>query len=320
MPTYTVRLQRTGTAVQLDGVIEAVRQATVAAQAGGRIRALHVKAGEHVRAGQLLALVDDRESTAGVQRSQAQLAQAEAQWREAQAQVQRVRSLQGQGFVSQSALDTAEMQLQSAQAVREQAQVGVRQAGLQQGYTRLVAPYDAWVLQTHAQAGDLAVMGSPIVTLYAPQPLRAVVQLPASRRGLAQHAQRVEVLVEDGAQARAIAPRSTQLVPAADPVAQTQEWRLELAPQDSAALVPGQQVQVRLGGGGDGGVQAMRIPQQALVRRGELSAVYVQTGQGYALRAVRTVGVPAGDMVEIASGLREGDVVALDPVKAAAQR
>ncbi len=321
LPTHTVRLQPGADAAQLDAVVQAVRQATVSAQASGRILALHVKAGERVRTGQLLALVDDRETAAGMQRGQAQLAQAEAQWREVQAQVQRVRSLQSQGFVSKSALDTAEMQLQSAQAGREQAQVVVRQAQLQQGYTRLVAPFDAWVLQTHAQAGDLAVVGSPMVTLYAPQPLRVVVQLPSSRRALAQRAQQVEVLVEEGTQLRSLRPRSMQWVPAADPVAQTQEWRLELDPRDSASLVPGQQVQVRLGGVSEGAAaQVLRVPQQALVRRGELTAVYVQRGQGFALRAVRTAGAPQGGLVEIASGLRAGDVLALNPLQAAAQR
>ena len=72
--------------VELDGVVEPVKQSTVAAQASGRISQLAVKAGDRVRAGQLLATIDDRESQTGVQRSRAQTAQAEAELRNAQAQ------------------------------------------------------------------------------------------------------------------------------------------------------------------------------------------------------------------------------------------
>ena len=88
--------------IELDGVVEPVKQSTVAAQASGRISQLAVKAGDHVRAGQLLATIDDRESQTGVQRSRAQTAQAEAELRNAQAQVQRTRELHFEGLRQQS--------------------------------------------------------------------------------------------------------------------------------------------------------------------------------------------------------------------------
>ena len=97
-------------------MVEPVKQSTVAAQASGRISQLAVKAGDRVRTGQLLATIDDRESQAGLQRSRAQTAQAEAELRNAQAQVQRTRELQSKGFVSKAALDTAEATFKAAQA------------------------------------------------------------------------------------------------------------------------------------------------------------------------------------------------------------
>ena len=58
------------------------------------------------------------------------------------------------------------------------------------------------------------------------------------------------------------------------------------------------------------------LPTPAIVRRGELTAVYVVTGKVFALRAIR-VGVNQGrDGVEVLSGLVAGDVVALDPIRA----
>jgi Biotin-lipoyl like len=73
-----VQLKAVGSGFELDGVVQAVKQGTVSAQASGRLVALAVKAGDPVRAGQLLATIDDRETQTGVQRSRAQVAQAQA--------------------------------------------------------------------------------------------------------------------------------------------------------------------------------------------------------------------------------------------------
>ena len=62
VPTVAVQPQSSGAMVVLDGVIEAVKQSTVSAQASGRIASFVVKAGDKVRAGQTLATIDDREA------------------------------------------------------------------------------------------------------------------------------------------------------------------------------------------------------------------------------------------------------------------
>lgn len=311
---HTVARQPVGIGLTLDGVLEAVQQSTLSAQASGRIAQLSVKAGDRVRAGQVLAVIDDRETGAGVQRAQAAVAQAEAEARNALAHLQRTRELRAQGFVSQAALDTAQAQADAAQAAVAQARAAQTQSALAQGFTRVTAPYDGYVLATHAEVGDLAAPGRPLLTVYAPQPLRATVQVPASRAPLAAAATRIEVRLPDG---RWVQPSGQTRLPAADPVAQTIEWRLPLTPADVGTAVPGQTVKVRFIGGRE---ERLVIPAQAIVRRGELSAVYVAAPAGapagFVLRAVR-VGTDYGaDGVEVLSGLQPGERVALDPVRA----
>ena len=301
---------------ELDGVVEPVKQSTVAAQASGRISQLAVKAGERVRAGQLLATIDDRESQTGLQRSRAQTAQAEAEFRNAQAHVLRTRELQSRGFVSRAALDTAEAAYQAAQAGRDQATAGQRQSMIIQGFTRVTAPYEGWVLETLAQPGDLAVPGKPILTLYAPQPLRAVVQVPASRAAAARGATGVQVLVPNGqGGGQWISPASQAMLPAADPVAQTLEWRLELPAAAARAVAPGQQVQVRFAATAQ---RRLLAPASAVLHRGELTAVYVVSpdGTGFVLKAVRVGADHGAAGVEVLAGLNAQDSVALHPVRA----
>lgn len=323
VPTVTVSPAAGDVGFALEGVVQAVHQTTVAAQTSGRLLALKVKAGDPVKAGQLLATIDDREAVVGSERSQAQTLQAEAEYRNALVQMERTRDLQQKGFVSKAALDTAMTQLQAAQAAKDQAKASGKLAGIVQGYARVTAPYDGWVLQTHLQSGDLAVPGSPVVTVYAPQPLRVVVQMPGTRSAAARAATQTRIALEGQESGlRSVAPTARQIIPSADPVSQTSEWRWELAPKDAENLIPGQPVRVQFSGGATAseGGKSLRVPTQAIVRRGELTAVYVAQGKGFVLRAIRTGGQKTADAQEVIAGLRAGDVIALDPVKAAAQR
>lgn len=299
---------------EFDGVVEPVKQSTVSAQAAGRIVQFLAAAGDRVRAGQLLAMIDDRDTQEGLQRSQAQVAQAQAELRNAQSNAKRTRELQAQGFLSQAALDTAEANLQSALAGRDQSAAAARQSALAQGFTRVTAPYDGWVRETLAQAGDLAVAGKPLLTMYAPQPLRAVVHVPISRGAAARSATQIEVRTGGNASATWIKPVNREVLPVADAVAQTMEWRLELPAGAAAQLAPGQQVRVRFSG-----TEAVRmlVPASAVLRRGELTAVYVASAQaGFVLKAVRLGAEHSEAGVEVLAGLGPEDLVALDPVKA----
>jgi RND family efflux transporter MFP subunit len=316
VPVVAAQVKSVGTGFELDGVVQPVKQSTISAQSAGRLATLSVKAGDKVRAGQVLATIDDREAQIGVQRSQAQVTQAQAELRNAQSNFERTRDLQGKGFLSAAALDTADAQLKGAQAGRDQATAGAAQSALAQGFTRVTAPFDGWVLQTHAEAGDLASPGKPLLTLYAPLPLRAVVQVPVSRSGVARAAGSVEVLVQNAGASKWIRPSASSSVPTADAVSQTIEWRLELPTEAANALLPGQQVRVRFTGGQ---TERSVVPASAILRRGELTAVYVASSKGFLLKAVR-LGADHGAMgVEVLAGLMPGDQVALDPVKAGLQ-
>lgn len=309
VPVLTVGPQAVSAGYELDGVVEAVRQATVAAQATGRVASLRVQVGDRVKAGQVLATIDDRDTQTGVARSQAQVAQAEAELANALANVQRTRDLRRQGFVSQAALDVAESQYQAAQAGRAGAGAGAQQARLAQSFTQVTAPFDGYVLETLAQAGDLALPGKPVATVYAPQPLRVVVQVPASMAQQARGAQRTELQVAG----QWVAPVAQQGVSAADPVSQTLTWKLDVGASAAAQLLPGQPTRVRFVGAQ---VQRMVVPQSALLRRGELTAVYVASDKGFALKAVRLGADQGAAGVEVLAGLKAGDAVAVNAVQA----
>lgn len=308
------QVKSVGIGFETDGVVQPVKQSSIAAQTSGRVITMQVKAGDKVRAGQLLATVDDSETQTGVQRSQAQVAQAQAELRNAQANFDRTRDLLAKGFVSAAAMDTADSQLKSAQAGRDQANAVQKQSGLTQGFTRVTAPFDAVVWQTSAEVGDLAFPGKALLTLYAPLPMRVVVQIPVSRSAQLRQDAVIEVsLPGNMGQVQWIRPSQVARLPTADAVAQTVEWRLELPAAAATSLLPGQPVKVRVAAGQS---QRLVIPNSAVLRRGELTAVYVVSGKGFTLKAIRIGTDHAGQGVEVLAGLTESDQVALDPIRA----
>lgn len=304
----------------LDGSLQATRQATVSAQTGGNVLALNVKAGDRVRAGQMIARLDGREAQTVVERSQASLAQAQAEARNARLHAERTLELRRQGFMSQAALDVAETQARAAEASVLQAEAGRTQARLASAHSQLLAPFDGLVLATHLDAGDLASPGRPVATIYAPGALRAVVQVPASRAGTARTAREIAVTLPDG---RTLVPTRRTEVSATDPVTQTVEWRLDLPAAALQNLMPGQTVRVRFAGAPAQASEAhssppvaMVVPDGAVLRRGELTAVYIARSDGFALRAVRLGARRAGGGVEVLAGLKPGDRLALDALRA----
>jgi RND family efflux transporter MFP subunit len=314
VPVVQVQSKAVGNGYETDGQAQAMKESSVAAQTAGRVVALMVKAGDRVRAGQVLATVDDREAVTGVQRSQAQLAQAQAELRNAQSNFDRTRDLLAKGFISSAAMDTADTQLKAAQAGRDQAVAGQKQSGLVQGFTRITAPFDAVVQQTEAQVGDLAVPGKPLMTIYAPAQMRVVVQVPMSRSAQLRPDSAVEVLmVGQGGNPSWVRPTQVTRLPTADAVAQTVEWRLDLPTFAAMYLLPGQPVRVRFA---TGQAQRLLIPAAAVLHRGELTGVYASSGKGFALKAIRTGAEYPGQGVEVLAGLLAGDQVALDPVRA----
>ncbi|ACB35997.1 efflux transporter, RND family, MFP subunit [Leptothrix cholodnii SP-6] len=320
--TIVVQPSRSSAAVALDGSVQALKQATVAAQVGGNVLSLAVKAGDKVRAGQLLARIDERATAAGLAEGDAAVAQAEAALQRARTELDRTRELLKQGYVSQAAFDNAETQHRATQAGLQQAQAARSQAVLARGFASVTAPFDGLVLATHLDAGDLASPGRPVLTLYAPGTMRAVVQLPASLAAQARSAQQIEIELPDG---RIVSPQRRTELPGADAVSQTVEWRLDLAPADSAGLLPGQSVRVRFAGAADrkadaptsgsSGPASLSVPAGALLHRGELSAVYVAQGTQFVLRAVRSGPVQQGQ-VKVLAGLKAGERVAVDAIRA----
>lgn len=302
-----------------DGVVEAVRQTVLAAQVAGAIVELHIKAGDAVKAGQVLARIDARAANQSATASQAQVQAARASLEVASKDFERQKQLFQKRFISQAALDQAEAVYKAAES-QVAAQIAQSGAALTQSdFYILRAPYNGIVAEVPVVLGDMAMPGRPIATLYDPSSLRVTATIPQTTvTSLAvQQGARVELTGATGAQ-KWITPTLVTVLPTADPNTHTLQIRLDL-PAGTANAAPGMFARAWLPVQAAGGVPDGRVfvPVKAIVRRAEMSGVYVLDAAGKPmLRQVR-LGRVADDSIEVLSGVSAGERLAADPQAAA---
>ncbi len=318
LATLTLSASPADQAYVADGRVEAVRQTVVAAQVPARVVELRVKAGDAVKAGQVLVRLDPRAAADQVAASQAQVAAAQAQLDAARKEYERNQHLYAKQYISRAAMDQAEANYKAAQA---QAKAMVAQAGVastQSSFTTLAAPYAGVVASVNVELGDMASPGVPLLTLYDPTELRVVATVPETY--VAQLAAGAPVRIElpgAAADARSLDAAATVVLPTVDAATHTRQVRLAL-PASRQAVAPGMfaRASFPLRAKGPG---RLTVPASAVVRRPEFNAVYVVGADGRPqLRQVR-LGREGRDGVEVVSGLQAGDKVAVDAVAAARQ-
>lgn len=317
---YTVQSSDDAGWSSQDAKVEAVRETQLAAHVQGAIVALPVKAGDTVKVGQELARIDARMARQGAAASNAQVAAAQATLNLAAKEYERQRQLFAKRYISQAALDGAEAQWRAAQAAVTalQAQAGV--AATQTGLHRVTAPYSAVVASVPVAFGDMAMPGRPLVSLYDPGALRITAQLTQEQLWQVRKGAGVQVEIPGLAARRlSIAAPQVQVLPTADSLSHTVAVRVQL-PSDLQGALPGMFARLWWQGDTPHGGPRLLVPAQAIVRRAEMTGLYVRGRDGRPLLRQVRLGPPQGNMVEVLSGVSAGDKVAEQPQMAARVR
>jgi RND family efflux transporter MFP subunit len=294
-----------------EAVVEAVRQSTVAAQISGRVVDIRFDVGDFVEKGEVIVRIDERAVTKAQEASEAQVREAQAALANARANYERSKQLLAEKFISQAALDQAEAAYKSAQAHVSALLAGAGQAATERSFATVVAPYSGVVSERHVELGEMASPGRALMTGFDPSTLRVVATVPQAQVAAIRAVGRARIEVPSVG--RWVEAKQIIVVPAADPRTHTTRVRLEL-PGDVRGIYPGVYARAHFE---VGSAPTLLVPRAAVVRRSELTAVYVLADDGRPrLRQVR-LGVTGDERsVEVLAGLKPGERVALDPVKA----
>jgi len=297
LPVLTVAPHRVDLTFPAESLVEAVQQAVVGAQVQGRVLEVAADAGQRVRKGDLLMRIDAREAAEAARA-------AEAVYANARVNLERTRSLVSQKFLSAAALDKAKADFDAAAANRAAAGAG-------QSHASILSPINGIVARRHAELGDMATPGKPLFTIYEPGSLRVTASVPQFRLKEMRNVKTARV--EFPELGKWVEATAVNLLPTADASTHVAQVRVGLPNVPEAT--PGMFARVHFV---VGQAEKLTVPVAAVVRRGEVAAVYVQSADNRpSLRQLR-LGDPVGvGEIEVLAGLASGDKVVTDPVAAA---
>lgn len=329
----TVRLASLPVAYDAVGTIRSADTSILAAQLGGTVREVRVKAGDRVKRGQLLAVLDDRSPRAQLQAAQAgvteaaqgqaevdQALQAATADREfAEATYKRYQGLLAKNSVSRQEFEGAEARYKAAlanerafEAKKQAVQARGQQAASQQesaqtvySYSRIVAPLDGIVTARSVDAGTVVMPGTPLLTVEDTSRYRLEASLPEQFLGKVSIGEAVPVTTDEGQWPG----RVEEVVPSADAASRTFIAKVEL-PRDCACR-SGQFGKASFPVGEE---KRLAVPRQAVVEHGELDGLFVVSAQGVTEYRLVKMGKELDGRVEILAGLTEGERVATSGV------
>ena len=182
--------------VALSGPIKAVRSAAVKAKVAGELQGLSVREGDSVKAGQVLARIDNTEGLARVRQASEQADAAQAQVAIAQRQRDNNQALVNQGFITRTALDTSLANLDAAQATHKAALAAVDLARKGLADTELRAPIAGQVAARLVQNGERVALDARVVEIVDLSALELEAALTPGDALLVRAGQKAELQIE----------------------------------------------------------------------------------------------------------------------------
>lgn len=316
LATADVTLDLMSREFRLDGVVEAIHKATVSAQTGGTIQKILVDVDDYVEKGAVIIQLKDVSQKAQLKKAQAGEKEAISHLSKAEDEFKRIEDIYAKKVVSKSKMDEATHAVSAAKARLDSARASLDEAREQLSHTRVKAPYSGIVIERHVEVGETVQTGAKLMTGVSLDKLRVNVDVPQNLINKIRIFSKAFVYTDaaiGGDQVQVTVDKIT-VFPIADRASNTFKVRLDL-PEGIDGLFPGMFVKASLVVGEK---QVLQVPQQSIVYRSELTAVYVLTDDGSInFRHVR-LGRASNDSQIVLSGLSVGEKVALDPIKAGA--
>ena len=331
-----------GAVLNASGYVTARRRATVSSKVTGKVLEIFIEEGQAVKAGQVLARLDDSQARAEMALSEAQLAASrrsaaedEARLREAQLNLQRRERLLKEGVIGRAELDTAQAEVDSIAARIEFArqQIGVAESQVRLSRTHLNdmvvrAPFTGVAISKDAQPGEMISPVSAgggftrtgIGTIVDMSSLEIEVDVNESFINRVKPGQQVEAVLDAYPDWR-IPAHVITTVPTADRQKATVRVRIGFAELD-ARILPDMGVKVSflreaeptsaLTSTNTAPQARFEIPKAAVRTENARAVVFVVRDNTVERRAVRT-GLEQGDVVEVLSGVSAGEQVVINP-------
>ncbi|HEY3166550.1 MAG TPA: efflux RND transporter periplasmic adaptor subunit [Candidatus Binatia bacterium] len=313
------------------GYVVARRKAAVASKGTGTLVYLAVEEGDRVKKGQVIARLDDSDVMASLQRARENLRVAEADLYDAKKNAERMRTLLKQGMIAQAEYDVSEARYKRVVATIDAAKFGVREAQVAVDNTRIVAPFDGTVLKKNADVGEIvaplagaASSKAAVVTIADMSSLEVDADVSEANITRVASQQNCEIALDAYPQQR-YPGYVSNIVPTADRAKATVMVKIKFKQYDQRVLPEmGAKITFLAPGSSSDGINVkpvLTVPAAAVATRDGRQVVF-QMKDERAVEIPVTTGKKLASLMEITSGLKEGDKViskADDQIKAGAK-
>ncbi len=286
------------------GSVQAVHEMAVASKILARVETMNINSGSAVKAGDIIAVLDSEALQARLAQATAAAAAARTRRDQLAREFDRVKEVFASGAANQLEVNRAQSAFEAADSELHQAEHAQREAETILAYATIRAPMSGVVIEKLVEAGDTVAPGQAMVTLYDPTRMQLVANVRESLTQRLEVGHTVDVAIdaiglECTGTISEIVPESSQgsrsfLVkvtgPCPEGVYSGMFGRLLIPLDDEEVLV---------------------IPAEAVRTVGQIELVDVVVEDHLERRAVRTGRAMSEDRVEILSGLRWGEIVAL---------
>lgn len=271
----------------------------------GKIATRKVQAGDRVKAGMVLASLDETDFRLSREQAEAELGAARSSARQAELERDRIAELRRKGWSTDQITERQKAAYDEAAGRVKRADRQVELATNAQSYADIKADADGTVIGVYAEAGQVVAAGQPIFRIARDGDREAQVAIPEQDLLLARQARAEVSLWSDAKTAHKATLR--ELSPNADPATRTFQARYTV--EGLAADAPlGMTVTLSLTGAG--ATQGARIPLSAVLNEGNGSEVFVieKTSGVLARKSVKVLSYDTRQAV-IGEGLADGDLV-----------
>lgn len=319
---------KAGSTLDLPGTVQAFQQTPIYARTSGYVSHRYVDIGDHVKAGQLLATIEDPQTAQALRQAQANLLQLKAQLLQAQANAKlstlnntRGQQLKTEGVISQAAADnyTAlaganDATVEAARANIAAGEANVKSLQEQASFARVTAPFTGVILSRGIDTGSLITSGSAnnvtqLFTIAQSGTVRVFANVPQSSAPDVMSAGTATVTFRElpGRTFTGVVTRSSTSI---DPASRTLLAEIDL-PNSDGKILPGMYATVSFAV--KNSQPPILLPGNALVVRTAGPQAYVVDSNNIAHLRNIVLGRDFGTSVEVVSGLKIGEKVILSP-------
>lgn len=289
---------------QFPGQVKSDKEAKLSSIVMGTITHSPVDIGDKVKKGDLLIRIKDDQILAQKSQLEARKVQAKANLENTEKNYQRIKNLYAEESATSKELDDISTMYEIAKANMEALEARLNEVNEMLAYTSIRAPFDGIVARKFVSEGDMAAPGHPLVAIADPATIKITANVPEKWINTIKQNSKVLVTI-DAAGLQQVPAILTAVSEAGDPMSRQFSIEAKLVNvSDTETLKPGMFSQISIKLDGD---NALYIPKNALVKRGQLTGVYTfNENQVAMLQWIRT-GQSMADSVEVLSGLKEGE-------------